>query len=51
MHQAAAQTWSTHMGDGFGMGGMMWGAGLLWLLLILLAVLGVIALVKYISRS
>ena len=48
---ARAQTWSTHMGGGFGMGGMMWGAGVLWLLLILLAVLGVIALVKYISRS
>ena len=51
MHQAAAQTWSTHMGGGFGMGGMMWGAGFLWLLLIVLAVLGVIALVKYIFRD
>lgn len=30
-----------------GMGGMMWGAGLLWLLLTVVLVLGAAALVKY----
>lgn len=30
-----------------GMGGMMWGMGLVWLLVILVLVLGVAALVKY----
>jgi hypothetical protein len=30
-----------------GMGGMMWGMGLVWLLVVLLLVLGVAALVKY----
>jgi hypothetical protein len=30
-----------------GMGGMMWGAGLLWLLLIVVLVLAAAALVKY----
>ena len=28
-------------------GGMMWGAALLWLLLLVLIVLGILALVKY----
>jgi hypothetical protein len=32
------------MGDG-----MMWGMGLLWLLLLVLLVLGIAALVKYLS--
>ena len=31
-----------------GMGGMMWGMGLLWLLVIIVLVLGVAALVKYV---
>jgi len=30
-----------------GMGGMMWGMGLLWLLVLVLLALGVAALVKY----
>jgi hypothetical protein len=30
-----------------GMGGMMWGMGLLWLLIIAVLVLGTAALVKY----
>ena len=34
-----------HMMDG--MGGMMWGMGLLWLLIIVVLVLGAAALVKY----
>jgi hypothetical protein len=29
------------------MGGMMWGAGVLWLLLIVILVLGIAALIKY----
>ncbi|MCW3476386.1 hypothetical protein [Limobrevibacterium gyesilva] len=29
------------------MGGMMWGMGLVWLLVLILLVLGVVALVKY----
>lgn len=32
-------------------GSMMWGAGLLWLLLLVLLVLGILALVKYLFRS
>lgn len=48
---AAAQNWSGHMMDGSGMGGFMWGMGLFWLLLLVLAVLGVIALVKYLFRG
>lgn len=32
-------------------GGMMWGMGLLWLLVFLLIVLGVAALVKYLFFS
>lgn len=28
--------------------GMMWGAGLIWLLLVVLLVLGIVALVKYV---
>jgi hypothetical protein len=35
------------MGDMMG-GGMMWGMGLLWLLLLVLVVLGIAALAKYI---
>ena len=31
-----------------GMGGMMWGAGLLWLLLVIVLILAAVALVKYI---
>jgi hypothetical protein len=34
-----------------GMGGMMWGAGLLWLLLIVLLVLAAAALVKYLRSG
>ena len=30
-------------------GGMFWGMGLLWLLILVLVVLGIIALAKYIS--
>lgn len=30
-----------------GMGGMMWGMGLVWLLVVLVLVLGIAALVKY----
>ena len=49
---AAAQNGGGHMMggagmSGSGMGGFMWGMGLFWLLLLVLAVLGVIALVKY----
>ena len=32
-------------------GGMMWGMGLLWLLVIVLLVLGIAALVKYLFKS
>lgn len=39
------------MMGGSGMGGYMWGMGLFWLLLVVLAVLGVIALVKYLFRG
>ena len=35
------------MHDGGMMGGMMWGMGLVWLLVIILLVLGVAALLKY----
>ena len=31
-----------------GMGGMMWGMGLFWLLILVLVVLGVAALAKYV---
>ena len=34
-----------------GMGGMMWGIGLLWLLVAVLLVLGIAALVKYLFFS
>jgi hypothetical protein len=34
-----------------GMGGMMWGMGLLWLLLILVLVLAAAALVKYLRSD
>jgi hypothetical protein len=35
------------MQDMMGMGGMMWGMGLVWLLVVILLVLGIAALVKY----
>lgn len=35
-------------GNGFMNGGMFWGMGLVWLLILALAVFGVIALAKYI---
>jgi hypothetical protein len=35
------------MHDGGMMGGMMWGMGLVWLLLLILLVLGIAALMKY----
>jgi hypothetical protein len=34
-----------------GMGGMMWGMGLLWLLLVLVLVLAAAALVKYLRSD
>ena len=34
-----------------GMGGMMWAAGLLWLLLVIVLVLGAAALVKYLRSG
>ena len=34
-----------------GMGGMMWGAGLLWLLVVIVLVLAAVALVKYIRSD
>lgn len=34
-----------------GMGGMVWGAGLLWLLLIVVLVLAAAALVKYLRSD
>jgi hypothetical protein len=34
-----------------GMGGMMWGAGLLWLLLIIVLVLAAAALIKYLRSD
>jgi flagellar basal body-associated protein FliL len=34
-----------------GMGGMVWGAGLLWLLLIIVLVLAAAALVKYLRSD
>ena len=34
-----------------GMGGMMWGAGLLWLLVIVVLVLSAAALVKYLRSG
>lgn len=34
-----------------GMGGMMWGMGLVWLLLVLVLVLGAVALVKYLRSD
>ena len=40
------------MMDGMGsMGGMVWGAGLLWLLLIIVLVLAAAALVKYLRSD
>ena len=33
-----------------GMSGMMWGMGLIWLLVVVLLVLGIAALVKYLGR-
>ena len=38
-----------HMMDG--MGGLMWGAGLVWLLLIVVLVLAAAALVKYLRSD
>ena len=35
------------MHDMMGGGGMMWGMGLLWILLLVLLVLGIAALIKY----
>ena len=34
-----------------GMGGMMWAAGLLWLLLVIVLILAAVALVKYIRSD
>ena len=34
-----------------GMGGMMWGAGLLWLLLVIVLVLAAAALIKYLRSE
>ena len=34
-----------------GMGGMMWGAGLIWLLLIVVLVLAAAALIKYLRSD
>jgi hypothetical protein len=34
-----------------GMGGMMWGAGLVWLLLVIVLVLAAAALVKYLRSD
>ena len=34
-----------------GMGGMMWGAGLVWLLLVVVLVLAAAALVKYLRSD
>lgn len=34
-----------------GMGGMMWGMGILWLLVAVLLVLGIAALIKYLFFS
>jgi tellurite resistance protein TehA-like permease len=34
-----------------GMGGMMWGAGLLWLLLAIILVLAAAALIKYLRSD
>ncbi len=42
---------SGDMGHASGMGGMMWGMSALWLVLIVLAILGVVALTKYIFRQ
>jgi hypothetical protein len=33
------------------MGGMMWGAGLVWLLIVVILVLGIAALVKYLRAG
>lgn len=33
------------------MGGMMWGMGLLWLLIVVVLVLAALALAKYVFRS
>jgi hypothetical protein len=33
------------------MGGMMWGMGLVWLIVIVLLVLGIAALVKYLRKG
>jgi hypothetical protein len=38
------------MGMMDGMSGMMWGMGLIWLLVVLLLLLGIAALVKYLRR-
>lgn len=49
---AMAQDWGGHMMGGSGMGGAMWGGmGIVWLILIVLAVLGAIALMKYLFRG
>ena len=34
-----------------GMGGMMWGAGLLWLLLVIVLILAAAALIKYLRSD
>ena len=34
-----------------GMGGMMWGAGLVWLLLVIVLVLAAAALIKYLRSD
>jgi len=34
-----------------GMGGMMWAAGLIWLLLVIVLILAAVALVKYIRSD
>lgn len=34
-----------------GMGGMMWGMGIFWILILVLVVLGIVALAKYISSK
>ena len=33
------------------MGGMMWGMGLVWLLVVVVLILGVAALAKYLTRK
>ena len=46
---APGMNWMGRMMDG--MGGMMWAAGLLWLLLIVVLVLAAAALVKYLRSD